>query len=139
MPRSGWLALMPMVLWCLSGCAWTESVKSTAFLQRFRDRSISPDHAVIQVATIYRPLGDGYLNGRVWESTNELFMDLERHAALEENGFRVGQLVGSPPSDLQTLLLDSSCCLNCLRFRSFRGVRADLHLPQRNARAADFV
>jgi hypothetical protein len=116
-PRFGWLALLPMVLCSLSGCAWPESVRSTSFMQHFRDRAISPDHAVIQVAAIYRPLGDGYINGRVWESANELFIDLERHAVLEENGFRVGQLVGAPPSDLQQLLLDPGCCT--LKFRSF--------------------
>jgi hypothetical protein len=108
---------MPILLCTLSGCAWPESVKSTSFMQRFRERSLSPDHAIIHIAAIYRPLGDGYINGRVWESTNELFIDLERHAALEENGFRVGQLVGAPPADLQTLLLDPAVCM--LRFRGF--------------------
>jgi hypothetical protein len=111
------LALMPIVLWCLSGCAWPDSVKSTSLMQRLRDRSIAPDRTVIQIAAIYRPLGDSYINGRLWESANELFIDLERHAALEENGFRIGQLVGAPPIDLQQLMLDPGAC--AAYFRSF--------------------
>ena len=97
-------------------------------MQRLRDRSIAPDHAVIQVAAIFRPLGDGYINGRVWESTNELFIDLERHALLNENGFRMGQLVGAPPSDLQTLLLDPTCCTQrCRIFASSKPVSVFLN------------
>jgi hypothetical protein len=109
------LALLLILLLTFSGCAWPEGVKSTSFLQRFRDRSIAPDRTVIEIAAIYRPLGDGYINGRLWESTNELFIDLERHAVLEENGFRIGQLVGSPPNDLQQLLSDSAVCSQFIR------------------------
>jgi hypothetical protein len=104
------MALVPILLWCLAGCIGADTVDSASFMKQFRDRSVSPDHAVITVARITRPLGDGYINGRLWENTSELFMDLERHAALKENGFRVGQLIGSPPSDFQELLLDERCC-----------------------------
>jgi hypothetical protein len=107
--------MMPILLWTPSGCAWPESVKSTSFMQRFRDRSIAPDRTVIEIAAIYRPLGDGYINGRLWESANELFIDLERHAALEENGFRIGQLIGAPPNDLQLLLSDRAVCSQFIR------------------------
>ena len=112
MARRGWLALMPILLWALSGCNWTEHVEPSAWMRRFQSQAISPDHALIEVALIERPLGDDYINQSVWLHTDELIIDLERRGALDDNGLRVGQLVGSPPNDFQQLLLDKRCCHN---------------------------
>src|SRR5262249_29215655 len=69
------------------------------------------DHALIEVALLERPLGDDYINKEIWQRADELF-DQPCHAALEENGFRIGQLVGAIPGDLQQLLLSPRCTSN---------------------------
>src|SRR5207302_1139434 len=101
------LALIPLLLCNLSGCLWTDEVDHSSFLKRFQNQTISPDHALIKVALIERPLGDDFINQRLWQHADELIVDLEKHGALEENGFRIGQLVGTPPSDFQNMLLKS--------------------------------
>ena len=111
-------ALMPMLLWSLSGCAWLETAEPSSFMKRFREQPFAPDHTLLEVAIIERPIGDAYLNKGIWEHTAELFGNLERQAVLDDNGLRVGQLVGTPPMELQQLLVCKSCCLD-LRARIF--------------------
>jgi hypothetical protein len=64
----------------------------------------------IQVAVIERPTGDAYLNGGVWELGDEQCVCLERRPALEANGFRVAQLGGILPAQLQGLLSSPRSC-----------------------------
>ena len=104
MARYGWLALMPILLSTLSGCTWTEPAEPSAWMRRFQSQALSPDHALIEVALIERPLGDDYINRSVWQHTDELIIDLELRGALDDNGLRVGQLVGAPPNDFHTML-----------------------------------
>lgn len=87
-------------------------------MNRFQEKAISPDHALIEVALIERPVGDEYINKVIWDHADELFVnrdrriDLDRHAALNENGLRAGQLVGTLPGDFQQLLLSKRYCSN---------------------------
>jgi hypothetical protein len=110
-PRRGWLALMPIVL-SLSGCLWTAQTEHASFLKRFQSKTISPDHALIEVALVECPLGDEYINETIWEQADQLIGDADSRHALDENGLRIGQLVGSPPAELQQLLLSKQCCSN---------------------------
>ena len=103
---------MPIFLCTLSGCLWPEQAEHSSFMKRFQEKTISPDHALIEVAILERPVGDDYINRDVWKSTDELLVDSERRAALEENGFRIGQLVGPTSGDLQEKLLNRQCCSN---------------------------
>src|SRR5262245_61104881 len=64
----------------------------------------------VQVAVIERPSGDPYLSGGVWELSDEQCVSLERRPALEANGFRVGQLGGILPAELQRLLSSPRSC-----------------------------
>jgi hypothetical protein len=75
-----------------------------------RANPVTGQHAVLEVAVIERPAGDPYINAGVWGHTDELVVDLDRRAALVENGLRVGQLVGAPPAELQELLLSKRSC-----------------------------
>lgn len=117
MPRCGWLALLPILL-ALSGCLWTEQTEHASFLKRFQEKAISPDHALIEVALLERHVGDEYINKLIWDHADELFVNLDnrvnldRHAELNENGFRAGQLVGTLPADFQSLLLSKRYCSN---------------------------
>jgi hypothetical protein len=71
---------------------------------------VDPNVILIETALIQVPLSDGYVSRELWQDTDELIVDLERREALNQNGLRVGQLVGSPPVGFQTLLLSPRCC-----------------------------
>lgn len=103
---------MPIVLATLSGCLWPEQVEPSNWMKQFKSQAIPPDHALIEFALIERPLGDEYINGRLWQHTDELIVDLEKRGLLDDNGFRVGQLVGAPPHDFQQLLRSPRSCSN---------------------------
>ena len=103
---------MLCIPWTLCGCLWTEPTEHSSWMKRFRDQAISPDHALLEVALLERPVGDDYINGQLWEHADELIVDLDRRGALEENGLRLGQLVGAPPSHFQQLLLSKRFCSN---------------------------
>jgi hypothetical protein len=108
-----WLALLPISLWLFSGCTWTVPTESSSWLKRFNNQTISPHHALIEVALLERPWGDEYINQDIWKHTDGLLVDtLEQHGLLERNGIRMGQLVGVPPYDFQQLLLSRECCSN---------------------------
>jgi hypothetical protein len=110
--RIGWWALMPVLLWSQSGCLWTEETVHSTWMKRFQDKTITPEHALIEVALIELPFGHEYLNHGLWQHTDELIVNLERRSALEENGLRLGQLVGATPGDFQQLLLSKRSCAN---------------------------
>jgi hypothetical protein len=104
---------LPLLLLGAFGCAWQEqNVPMTSWLQRPRGNAIEGAHAILEVALIERPLGDAYVNRDLWDSVDELVVDLDRRSALDDNGLRVGQLVGSPPQAFQTLLLSKRSCSN---------------------------
>lgn len=111
MPRRCGLALLPLLLMLGTGCVLPERGERTSWLNRMG----SPDDgrcAVLEVALIERPAGDTYLNRGVWEHADELVLDLDRRATLDENGLRVGLLVGAPPEEFQELLLSKRSCSN---------------------------
>lgn len=111
MPRRCGLALLPLLLMLGTGCVLPERGPRTPWLSRL----CSPDDnhcAVLEVALIERPVGDTYLNRGIWEHADELVLDLDRRSTLDENGLRVGLLVGAPPEEFQELLLSKRSCSN---------------------------
>jgi len=112
-PRGPWLALLPLLLLGGAGCAWQDqNVAATSWLSRARGNPIDGPHAILEVALIERPVGDRYINRELWDSVDELVVDLDRRSTLDDNGLRVGQLVGSPPDGFQGLLLSKRSCSN---------------------------
>jgi hypothetical protein len=103
------LLLAPIV--ALSGCLWPEQSEQGAFIKRARS-TISPDYALLEVALVERPLGDDYIDRIIWNQTDEMLGDLDRRDALDQNGLRVGQLVGTIPSEFQDMLLSKRFCSN---------------------------
>ena len=125
-PRSALLLLLSLVL---SGCV-APKTHTTAWLDRFRHLGgpKGPDAVMMDVALIERPLGDGYLNRTLWTVADEQVIALESRAILEDNGFRIGQIGGITPVELQTLLTSERSCANPRRITSKAGKPAQLLL-----------
>ncbi len=100
---------MPILLG-LTGCLWQEQAASSSWMDRLAKQTIAPDSAVIRVALVERPSGDDFINGKLWENVDEMVVEEDCRDRLEANGFRVGQLVGPPCTELQQLLLSKRCC-----------------------------
>jgi hypothetical protein len=109
--------LLGLLLALLEGCAVNPSAHPGTLADRLRSLQTVPPNAVqMEVAVIERPLGDPYLNKDLWTFTDEQAVDLEHKTALDDNGFRVGQVVGMIPSGLQSLLTSERSCLNPTRY-----------------------
>jgi hypothetical protein len=103
----GLLAVLPVA------CAGGPEVQTVSRADGPRGSSPAPAGLVqMDVALLERPVGDTYINRALWALTDEQVIPLEHRAVLEENGFRVGQVVGLPPAELQALLLSPRCCAN---------------------------
>lgn len=107
----------------LAGCADTKAVRSTAWLNRFRWGGAPQGSDVVQidVALLERPLGDAYINQGLWAFADEQVVALESKAVLEDNGFRIGQIGGITPAELQTLLTSERSCANPRRIQLHAG------------------
>jgi len=100
---------------CLVGCATVpEPVRKTSWLQRQQPFGAGMEGQVVQldVRVLERPVGDPFINQELWQHTDEMVVDLERKAAVEDNGFRVGQIVGMTPVKFQELLNSERYCVN---------------------------
>jgi hypothetical protein len=89
----------------LVGCVPAQ-VKTTAW---YRGRQpfpapTGPNIVEMEVALLECPVGDPYINRDLWTLADEQIIPPEQKAALEENGFRVGQVGGIVPAELQNLL-----------------------------------
>src|SRR5207247_4496708 len=98
-----------------AGCdSLPESARTTAWLKRTPFASPAANSQVVQldVAILERPLGDPFLDKELWQHTDEMIVDLDRKAAVEDNGYRVGQIIGMTPGKLQDLLKSPRSCIN---------------------------
>ncbi|MBI3408380.1 MAG: hypothetical protein HY040_08485 [Planctomycetes bacterium] len=113
MTKSSWLRVAPLLFLGLGGCAVLQDTsKATSWLKRTRAPALDANVVQVDVALIERPLGDDFLNKELWTHTDEMIVDIERKGVVEENGYRVGQLVGGTPAGLQTLLKSPRACIN---------------------------
>ncbi len=110
MPRLGWLALLPIFVCTVTGCVEPEHVEPSNWVKQFKSRATPPDHALIEIALIERPRGDEYINQQIWQHADELIVDLDKRGALDDNGLRIGQLIGAPPDGLQQLITAPHGC-----------------------------
>jgi hypothetical protein len=111
--NAAWWALLAMLLSCMGGCTLPAHVAGLPWMDRFRPPApIDVNAITIETALIERPLGDEYLCRELWQDTDELVVGLKQRQALQENGLRVGQMVGTPPTGFQMLLLSPRYCSN---------------------------
>lgn len=94
------------------GCTSGQTIHTTSWLDRFRWGAVptGPDVVQMDVAVVERPVGDRVLNDKLWALADEQIMEPERRAQLEDNGFRIGQLGGMAPPELQDLLTSERSC-----------------------------
>jgi hypothetical protein len=86
------------------------------------------DVVEMQVALLERRAGDAYLNDGLWALADESAVPLDRKAVLEDNGFRIGQVAGMPPPELQALLTSDHSCINPRQIRLHTGDAKELVL-----------
>src|SRR5262249_53098611 len=82
----------------------------------------------MDVALVERPIGDRYINQDFWDFADEQIVALERKAVLEDNGFRIGQVGGITPAELQALLTSERSCANPRRIQLHAGKETALLL-----------
>jgi hypothetical protein len=96
------------VLWA-TGCAPGAAVRSTSWLPHrlpFQGPT-GPDVVQIRIALLECPPGESewrYLNGDLWQLTDESLIPEDRRQAMAESGFRVGKVGTPPPARLLELL-----------------------------------
>lgn len=95
--------------WMLTGCLSAPEVSHTV-LDRLAGLPQGPDVIMLDIAVIEQPPADSYLDGDLWPAVDEQPVPLDRKAALEDNGFRVGVIGGMPAPRLQELLTSDRWC-----------------------------
>jgi len=122
--------LLGLLTAVLAGCTGGETTRTTSWLGGMQPLQVPGGADIVQmhVALIERPLGDAYLNERLWTLADEGAVPTDHKAALEDNGFRVGQVGGQTPPELLTLLTSSRSCANPRLIRLHTGDGKDLLL-----------
>jgi hypothetical protein len=107
------LALV-MTLLCglAAGCTEPQTTHSTSWFERLSAPSLGKDIIRLDVALLERRLGDPFLDKELWSCTDLQTVPLDQKAVLDDNGFRVGQIVGMPPAKLMALLNSERSCIN---------------------------
>src|SRR6185295_5323250 len=105
MRRAGMCGMVLMILF-QAGCLTEQSPHRTAFLEQIRmpRTALGPDGVLVDCVLIEKPLGDPFLNDDLWRGIDNLAAGLEKKSLLDDNGFRVGQIIGLTPSELHKLL-----------------------------------
>jgi hypothetical protein len=112
-----------------AGCLPAPGGAAAARAEALRPRGGEAGDVVeMDVAVLERPVGDRYVNEELWELVDEQALDLERKPALEDNGFRVGQVGGLPPAGLQALLTSERSCVDPRRHRLRSGTPVSVAL-----------
>jgi hypothetical protein len=129
--RAGTILLLGLLTGLLTGCASDPMIYTTAWLSRPRpfQGPTGPDVVLLQVKLLELPVEDPYINKELWKLVDEGFVPLERKAALEDNGFRVGQVNGmNPPPGLLRLLTSEKSCANPRQIQTHAGTPRELQL-----------
>jgi hypothetical protein len=71
----------------------------------------------MDVAILELPIGDRTINEDIWALADEQAFSMEAKAVLDDNGFRVGQVGGITPPELQALLTSERSCTQSRRIQ----------------------
>jgi hypothetical protein len=120
-----WWVIPVVVLALLEGCMNTHRPSAVPPARR-SERPVVADPAardlvLIDLAVLERPVGDYYVNVRLWEDADEQIIPPERRAIIEDNGFRVGVIGGTLPGALQDLLGSKRSCPDPRRIQTHAG------------------
>jgi hypothetical protein len=125
--RVAWLGLLAALL---TGCLHDQSVRSTSFLNRFRQLGgpTGPEAVYIEYVLIERPAGDVRINREAWASADEQVLGAETRAVVEENGFRIGLVGGLIPAEIDALMKNPKSTLGHRQRRLYSGNAAAITL-----------
>ncbi len=117
--RQRWALLWGLLSGLFVGCATEKPLGPSSGLERFRPfhGPTGSDVVLLDVALLEGPLGDQAINHDLWAKADEQGTALEGKSILEDNGFRVGQVGGMIPAELQTLLTSERSCVNPRRIQ----------------------
>lgn len=122
--ESRW-AIPGLALALLAGCVTTHRSAVVPPPRRAERPMVSDagalDLVLIDVAVLERPVGDHYVNVRLWDAADEQVIPPERRAVIEDNGFRVGVIGGTLPAELQDLLGSKRSCPDPRRIQTHAG------------------
>jgi hypothetical protein len=110
MRAGGGLLFLSLIL---AGCAGPETAH-TAWVNPPARAPVLNNNDIVQidVALLELPVGDSFINHDLWNNTDEQIVDLEHKAGVDDNGFRIGQIIGITPGHLQGLLTSKRSCIN---------------------------
>src|SRR5205809_767388 len=74
------------LLTAVSGCFTTDSARPGGLNKRWHQTGLQDNAVQLDVAFVMRPVGDHYINRELWTHTDEMVVELDRRAPLEENG-----------------------------------------------------
>jgi hypothetical protein len=126
-----WAALgVGLLTWLLVGCTAGKAVHSAAW-RKGQPGLPAPDVSgtvQMEIALLDCPVGDPFINNDLWALADEQVVAPEHKAALEDNGFRVAQLGGLLPDELQELLSSKRSNANPRSRQVLKGHPAALNL-----------
>ncbi len=119
------LLLIALLAVPLSGCAWKgERARPWhAGLPGFGGVA-GKDVVLMDVVLLEAPYGDRYVDKGLWDLVDEQIIPLEKKSLLEQNGFRIGLVGASPPSELLMLLTSPRSNVNPRRLQIRSGKTA---------------
>ena len=95
----------------LPGCVGDEKLAPTMHDSFRLDTESFGDRALLDVALVQAPLGDAFLDQRIWAGADQMICPADKRDLLEANGLRFGVLVGAPPAGLMNLLQTERTCV----------------------------
>jgi hypothetical protein len=105
-------------------------VRPTNILDHFLSvhSGIGKDLIRLDVALVEGPVGDRFLGQEIWRLADDQVVSLESRARIEDNGFRVAQIGGMTPPELQQRLISKRSCPDPRRREVLAGKPASILL-----------
>jgi hypothetical protein len=125
-----WSALgVGLLCWVLVGCVSGPTTRKALKRPQPFSGLRGPDVVSMEIALLECPIGDHYINTDLWNNfADEQIISPEQQLILENNGFRVAQIGGLIPEELQELLTNCRSNANPRQRQVRAGHTVDLNL-----------